>query len=222
MSASTPTGVTGRVSTVFSVLPVRSAGTTPRPVLPPVLQPVLLHGVSRKGTQNAVVPPDELLLLEELEPPEDELLEEELLLDELDPPDDEELDEELLDEDELLDEEEPLDEEVPPPLEEDELLEEELLDDEVPPPLEEELEEELDDELDEELLELLLEEELLELDEDEEDPLAEAVIPPGSVIEPFATPSESPIPPSVSVIVTSFPLTVTPGSIEQLPAMHFS
>ena len=168
-----------------------------------MLQPVLLHGVSRKGTQNAVVPPDELLLLEELEPPEDELLEEELLLDELDPPDDEELDEELLDEDELLDEEEPLDEEVPPPLEE-------------------ELEEELDDELDEELLELLLEEELLELDEDEEDPLAEAVIPPGSVIEPFATPSESPIPPSVSVIVTSFPLTVTPGSIEQLPAMHFS
>ncbi len=141
-------------------------------MLPPgTVQPVLVHGASRKGTQNAV-PPDELEPLDELEPPleDDELL----------------LDEELLEDEELLDE--PLDEEVPPPLDE-ELLEEE------------------------ELLELLL---------DEEEPAGEAWSVLLSVIVPFAAPSSSTGPPSVTEIVAVLPLIVTPLSNEQLALMHFS
>jgi hypothetical protein len=39
---------------------------------------------------------------------------------------------------------------------------------------------------------------------------------------PFAAPSSSKSPPSVTEIVTVLPLIVTPLSNEQLPLMHFS
>jgi hypothetical protein len=183
----------------------RSEGRTTRP-LPEELTPL----VAKPGTKNALAPDDE-------DPP---LEEEELLLD------DEELDD---------DDEEPLDEEVPPPLDEplddEELDEEEPLDEEVPPPLEEPLE---DDELPDELLEddeLLLDDDdelllpPLELDDDEPLLHGRGIVPPEialtSTIVPFARPSSSTGPPSVTENVTVLLLIVTPARGPQIPLTHF-
>jgi hypothetical protein len=113
---------------------------------------------------------------------------------------------------------------VPPPelleLEELELLLDELLE-------LEELELLLDELLELEELELLLDE-LLELEElellleDELLALLVATMAPGSVITPLATPSASPVPPSVRGTETELPLITTPGSAEHVPLLHFS
>jgi hypothetical protein len=117
-----------------------------------------------------------------------------------------------------LDELEPLLEELEAPEDEPLLPEElELLPLEEPPD-----DEPLEDELPEE--DELPDDEPPELEEDE------LLLPgggaarmaPGSLMVPFARPSASPVPPSVSVTVSVVPLMVAPARAEQLPLIHFS